>query len=676
MKRRPAVLVVDDEKKMCASLKTVLEREGYDVATAVSGSAALAAVGDRDFDLFLLDICMPDMDGFRLMAHILSHRPGKPVIMMTGDVSVDSAVRALRQGAYDYLKKPFEPEELLKTVANALHQKMLTEKTRAMESRLKISERRFRFMVHNSPDMIYTLDPNGNFTFINNAAENLFGYRVADLLGKPYHSVLHEADLERARWRFNERRTGKRATAGYELRFKTSRPHDTRDKQHPGYAVVELNATGVYRAHNGGAKKQMVATYGVARDTTYRKILETQLLQAKKMEAIGNLAGGIAHDFNNLLMGIQGIVSLMLFRMEASDPFREPMKTIEQYVQDGAGLTRQLLTFAKGGTLEIQPTDVNALIKKQTRMFGRTHKAIEITESLVPQVLPVEADASQIEQVLLNLYVNAGHAMPEGGRLQVQTENVFLSERDLLTRSSQLKPGRYVKVTISDTGVGMDETTVQRIFDPFFTTKKFGKGSGLGLYCAYGIVKNHGGHIQVVSKRNSGTTFTIYLPACNREITTPAEPSPRSIVGRETILLVDDEQKIRDVCRDGLKLLGYTVVTADSGETALEIYRKLAGAVDVIVLDMVLPGMSGKEIYRRLKAVNPEIRVLLASGYSVGGQEKEILEDGCNGFIQKPFRMEALSMKIQELMEKDCDRTSGTGIGRSCSAAEVVPDIP
>ena len=536
-----------------------------------------------------------------------------------------------------------------------------------------LSERRFRFMVHNSPDMIYTLDPYGNFTFINNAAENLFGYRVAELLGKPYHSVLHEADLERARWRFNERRTGKRATAGYEVRFKTKRP---RGKQHSEYAVVELNATGVYRTHNGGSKKQLVATYGVARDTTYRKILETQLLQAKKMEAIGNLAGGIAHDFNNLLMGIQGIVSLMLFRMEASDPFREPMKTIEQYVQDGAGLTRQLLTFAKGGTLEIQPTDVNSLIKKQTRMFGRTHKAIEIVECLVPQVLPVEADASQIEQVLLNLYVNAGHAMPDGGRLQVQTENIFLSERDLLTRSTQLKAGRYVKVTISDTGVGMDEVTVQRIFDPFFTTKKFGKGSGLGLYCAYGIVKNHGGHIQVVSKSNSGTTFTIYLPACNRKIAKPVEPSPRSIVGRETILLVDDEQKIREVCRDGLKLLGYTVVTADSGETAVDMYRKLGGAVDVVVLDMVLPGMSGKEIYRRLKAINPEIRVLLASGYSVGGQEKEILEDGCNGFIQKPFRMESLSMKIQELMERDCDRTSGIGVGRSCTAAEAVPDNP
>ena len=653
MKNRPAVFVVDDEKQMCASLKSMLEGRGFKVSVATSGKEALNVVDQQPFDVFLLDICIPDLDGFSLMERIFSDLPETPVIMMTGDASVDSAVKALRKGAYDYLKKPFEPDELFKTIDNALRQKTLIEKNRAMENRLKISERRFRFMVQNSPDMIYTLDRNGIFTFINDAAEQLFGFRSDYLIGKPYDTILYNEDVDKARWRFNERRTGKRATSGFEIRLRTIPPIRRGDLKHADFAVVELNATGVYRYARADGNRELIGTYGVVRDMSYRKILETQLLQAQKMEAIGNLAGGIAHDFNNLLMGIQGIVSLALFRMDASNPFLDQLKTIEQYVQDGAGLTRQLLTFATGGTLEVQPTDINTLIIKQNRMFGRTHKAIRITQSLVPNVLPVEADPSQIEQVLLNLYVNAGHAMPDGGSLHVQTENMLLSEKDLLTKSCQLRPGRYVKVTISDTGIGMDESTLQRIFDPFFTTKKFGKGSGLGLYCSYGIIRNHGGYIQVVSKQNVGTTFTIYLPVSDKEIARPADPSPKRIVGRETLLLVDDEKKIRDVCRDGLKLMGYTVITADSGEAAIDIYGRSHATIDVVILDMIMPGLNGRETYKRLRQINPDVRVLLASGYAFEGQEKEILEDKCNGYIQKPFKIEKLAMMIKEIMERD-----------------------
>jgi signal transduction histidine kinase/CheY-like chemotaxis protein len=464
---------------------------------------------------------------------------------------------------------------------------------------------------------------------------------------------LYEKDIGKALWRFNERRTGERATAGYELRLKTGPRKKIVNAKHPAYAIVELNATGIYHQEQTGTPPALIGTYGVARDRTYRKILETQLLQAKKMEAIGNLAGGIAHDFNNLLMGIQGLVSLLLLKMDPEHPFQEQIRTIEQYVQDAAGLTRQLLTFARGEAVETRPTDINALIIKQNKMFGRTRKEIKIAEALVPSVLPVETDASQMEQVLLNLYVNAGHAMPRGGRLQVKTENIFLYSGDFLTESTQLNPGRHVKITISDTGIGMDETTLQRIFDPFFTTKKLGKGSGLGLYCAYGIIKNHGGHIQVVSKQGVGTTFIIYLPASDREISPTDSPSPRQMVGRETILLVDDEDKVRHTCRDNLKLLGYSVITADSGEKAIEIYNKKADEIDIVVLDMIMPGLSGKETYRRLKKINAEIRVLLASGYAVNGQGREIMEEGCNAYIQKPFKIEQLSLMIRKIVESE-----------------------
>jgi PAS domain S-box-containing protein len=660
MKRRPAVFVVDDETKMCSSLRSILERRGFDVETATSGKTALQIMVKKNFDLFLLDVFIPDVDGFHLMENIFARHPNAPVVMMTGDASVDSALKALKRGAYDFLKKPFEPEHLEKTIENAIRQKILTEKSRHMETRLKASERRFRFMIQKSPDMIYTLDKNGKFTFVNDAARELFGYKATDLLGKHYNQILHQKDTRRALWRFNERRTGKRATAGYELRLKTGPLKKTTEPKHPGYAVVELNATGLYRQKQTGLGPELIGTYGVARDKTYRKILEAQLLQAKKMEAIGNLAGGIAHDFNNLLMGIQGIVSLMLLKMEPENPFLDQVRTIEQYVQDAAGLTRQMLTFARGGTVETKPTDINTLIEKQSRMFGRTRKEIDITESLVPNVMPVEADDSQIEQVLLNLYVNAGHAMPDGGKLQVKTENVLLSEGNFLIKSTQLEPGRHVKVTVSDTGHGMDEKTMQRIFDPFFTTKNLGKGSGLGLYCAYGIIKNHGGHIQVVSKEGLGTTFIVYLPASEKEITVTDSPSPDRIVGRETVLLIDDEERVRNTCRDSLKLLGYAVMTASSGEEAIEIYAEKANLIDIVVLDMIMPGIGGKETYQRLREINPNVRVLLATGYAVDGKGREIMDAGCNAYIQKPFKVEQLSILIRDLMESECPAPQAT----------------
>jgi PAS domain S-box-containing protein len=651
MRQHAAVFIVDDEKRMCESLEALLQPRGFEVTMATTGEEALQLIDRKNYDLFLLDICIPDRDGFSLMEHILNRLPDAPVIMMTGEASVDSAVKALREGAYDYLKKPFESEELLKTIDNALRQKMLQDINQEMEERLRASEKRFRFMVHNSPDMIYTLDARGRFTFVNRAVEKLFGYRPTDLVGKPYHTILYATDLEKARWRFNERRTGKRATSALELRLKPGPRSESADRRANDFSIVELSATGVYRRDD--SRKELIGTYGVARDKTLRKILETQLLQAKKIEALGNLAGGIAHDFNNLLMGIQGLVSLMLFKMEAGNPFVSQLKTIEQYVQDGAGLTRQLLTFVRGGALEIKPVDINGLLLKQNQMFGRTRKDIRIIEKLVSKVLPIEADPSQIDQVLLNIYVNAGHAMPNGGELHVQTENILLTEKSLLTRTTNLKPGRYVKITISDTGIGMDESTLQRIFDPFFTTKKLGKGSGLGLYCAYGIIKNHEGHIQVVSKEKSGARFTIYLPAIERKISAPVSSSPGRVLGRETVLLVDDEDKIREVCSDGLKLLGYSVITARSGEEAVDIYRKMALEIDVIVLDMIMPGLSGKETYLHLKQIDPNVRVLIASGFSSAkGGADEVNGERCP-MIQKPFRIEELSMKIQQLMSED-----------------------
>ncbi|MEA3279861.1 MAG: PAS domain S-box protein, partial [Thermodesulfobacteriota bacterium] len=381
--------------------------------------------------------------------------------------------------------------------------------------------------------------------------------------------------------------------------------------------------------------------------------LQAQLQRAQKMEAIGTLAGGIAHDFNNLLMGIQGRASLILMDKDSSYPDFEHLKEIEDCVKSAADLTGQLLGFARGGKYEVEPTDINELIKKSSRMFGRTKKEIKIHRKYQKDVWTVEADQGQIDQVLMNLYVNAWQAMQGGGKLYIQTENVTL-DKDYV-KPFEIKPGKYVKISVTDTGHGMDEATRERIFDPFFTTKEMGRGTGLGLASAYGIIKNHGGFINVYSEKGEGTTFNIYLPASESELVRSQSGGVSNDVrhGHETVLLVDDEDMIIDVGELLLKKMGYTVLTARSGKEATEIYEKNKDKIDLIILDMIMPDMSGGDTFDRLKEINPEIKVLLSSGYSINGQATEILERGCDGFIQKPFNMKQLSYKIREVLDKE-----------------------
>ncbi|MBW1706037.1 MAG: response regulator [Deltaproteobacteria bacterium] len=385
-------------------------------------------------------------------------------------------------------------------------------------------------------------------------------------------------------------------------------------------------------------------------DISDKKKLEAQLIQAQKMEAIGTLAGGIAHDFNNLLMGIQGHASLMLMDVDSIHPHYDRLTGIEEQVQKGAELTRHLLSFARGGKYEVNPTDLNELIKKNSNMFGRTKKEIKIHRKYQKNVWKVEADQGQIEQVLINLYVNACQAMPGGGDLYLQTENVSLDED--YVRPYKIEPGRYVEISVTDTGVGMDEETQQRIFEPFFTTKEMGRGSGLGLASAYGIIKNHDGFINVYSRKGEGTTFTFYLPASEKEVMEENELSGKILEGSETVLLVDDESMIIDVGEQFLEKMGYTVLIARGGKEAIEICEKGKDKVDLIILDMIMPDMGGGETYDRIREINPDIKILLSSGYNIDGQATEILERGCNGFIHKPFDIKRLSRKLREILDK------------------------
>jgi CheY-like chemotaxis protein len=367
------------------------------------------------------------------------------------------------------------------------------------------------------------------------------------------------------------------------------------------------------------------------------------------MEAVGTLAGGIAHDFNNLLMGIQGYASLMLMNIDGSHPHYERLRIIEEYVESGADLTRQLLAFARGGKYEIKPANLNEIVEKSSILFGRTKKEIRIERRFEPDLWTVDLDRGQMEQVLLNLYVNAWHAMPGGGDLTLETANLRLTEGG--SNPFDAPPGDYVRISVRDTGVGMDEKTKSRIFEPFFTTKEMGRGTGLGLASVYGIIQGHGGSITVESEKGKGAAFHICLPASHRAVS-GGGPAGKDLVekGHETILLVDDEEGILNVSKALLMHLGYRVLAAKSGREALDIYAREGKSIDLVILDMIMPGMSGGETFDRLKELDPNISVILSSGYSLDGMASRIMQQGCRCFIQKPFSLSSLSQKIREAL--------------------------
>jgi len=502
----------------------------------------------------------------------------------------------------------------------------------------KRAEEQYRIMANNSQagEFIAT---EGEFRFVNRHILEYSGYTEAELIGASTLRFVHPEDRGMVREKAWQMRQGKLASP-YEYRIRT--------KSGAVRWLLESVTMISFRGRRAVLGNNMdVTEMKEAREKLGN--MQEQLLQAQKLESLGTLAGGIAHDFNNLLMGIQGYASLMLLGMDEGHPHYERLKAIESQVQSGSDLTRQLLGFARGGRYEVRPTDMNDLVRKTARMFGRTKKEIRVYEKCEPSLWSVDADRGQLEQVLLNLLVNAWQAMPGGGDLYLETSNVELEEE--VARACRIRGGPFVKVSVTDTGTGMDERTRRRIFDPFFTTKEMGRGTGLGLASAYGILKGHGGMITVASEMGQGTTFEIYLPASVVEVVRETAPPGGIEPGRGTVLVVDDEPMVRDVTREMLAGLGYTVLTAGSGPEALEVYRSGEAEIDVVVLDMIMPGMGGGEVYDALRSLDPSVRVILSSGYSLDGQASEILEKGIRGFLQKPFRIEELSRKISEAME-------------------------
>ena len=504
------------------------------------------------------------------------------------------------------------------------------------EEALRESEIKYRTVLEANPDSVIVYDKAGKVTYLNPTFTNVFGWTLEECMGKRMDMFIPKKD------RFETHEMIRKLLDGGSLLA-----IQTNQKTKSGDIIpVSISSAIFYDSED-----QPAGSVVNLRDIREQKKLEAQIHQAQKMEAIGTLAGGIAHDYNNLLMGILGNTSLMAFDLRSDHPHFERLKNIEKYVQSGADLTKQLLGLAKGGKYEVKPIDINDLMEKSSKMFNRTKKEIRIHSTFQKDLWNVEADTSQIEQVLLNLYVNASQAMPEGGELFLKTENVILD--DSYTRYFSLTGGNYVKISVTDTGTGMDDNIKKRIFDPFFTTKDIGRGTGLGLASAYGIVKNHGGIITVYSRIDKGSTFNIFLPATTKEVKKNILVKQKTLKGTGTILLVDDEDMIIDVGSQILASLGYIPLLARSGKEAIDLYQKNRDHIVMVILDMIMPGMGGGETYDRLKKINPEIRVLLSSGYSINGQASEIIDRGCNGFIQKPFNVIQLSRKIGDVLGKE-----------------------
>jgi C4-dicarboxylate-specific signal transduction histidine kinase/CheY-like chemotaxis protein len=523
--------------------------------------------------------------------------------------------------------------------SNESLQSQIRERQRA-QSALQQSENTYRTILDSIDATIYVSDlTTHEILFMNRFMKKAFG---GDKVGQICWQAFHNAEVP-CRHCSSDTVLGADGNPGETLIWESQNPVTKRWYLNYNRAVPWVD---------GRLVRLQIATdiTGNKNLEEKRKRTEQQLQQAQKLEAIGTLAGGIAHDFNNLMMGMMGNVNLVMYDLDPQHPHYKKLERVERQIESGTKLTRQLLGYARKGSYEIRPLDINALVRECAETFGRTCKQIRIHQHLEQKLWGSRADWTQVEQVLFNLFINASDAMPDGGDLHLRTANCRHSE--ITGHPFRPRPGAYVAIKVTDTGVGMPPEIRERIFDPFFTTKEMGRGTGLGLASAFGIIKGHGGYIDVTSTPGEGTSFTIYLPAVDAGDTKTR--STRKVVlhhGEGTILLVDDEDVVLSVGHQMLDKLGYTVLPARNGGDALQLFAQHRSALDLVILDMVMPDMNGGDVFDRLHEMQPEVPVLLASGYSLEGKAEEIMKRGCRGFIQKPFSITTLGETVSAILK-------------------------
>ena len=501
--------------------------------------------------------------------------------------------------------------------------------------RLKQSERQYIDLFENAPDLYLTIDRNHKIVDCNITGAVMLGSERPDIVGRPFEELFVDDKRDLLRTRIEEMFTRGQALKDLEEQVVTKNQHAF---------FVTLNSSFMHDKQGSIVNARIVA-----RDISERKKMEAAILHAQKIDSIGNLAGGIAHDFNNILAAILGSASIMRRRLTVKTRLSKYVEIIESSARRGSSLTRQLLTFARKAETFAKPVNMNGLIMETLNLFERSvTKEIAVETSLSTEPVMVSGDDGQLQQALLNLFLNARDAMPQGGILTVST-TATVADAHTMSLFSSITPGPFVLVRVTDTGHGIDRSIQNRVFEPFFTTKDH--GTGLGLSVVYGVVQNHGGFINLESEVGQGTAFSLYLPRVF--VKSPAAGQRRQRVphGTENILIVDDELSVCEIARDMLEGLGYTVYVEHNGRAGLEAYRTRRAVIDLILLDINMPVMGGKDAFEQLRAMDPSVRIIIVTGYGKGTIETSKFSSEVNGFIQKPFQMETLALKVREVLD-------------------------
>lgn len=583
-------------------------------------NAALTRLESEDFDVLLLDLSLPDEQGLNTVVRAHACAPKIPIVVLTGLDDEALAVKAVRAGAQDYLVKGRVDGDLL-----ARSMRYATERGRAIEA-LERREEHYRSLIENSQDLISIVNIDGTIRYVSPSHERILGYRLEELVGQNVLTFIHPDDAARVQAAL--------------LDPDNAAPIESRYRHKDGsWRAIESFSRNL--SHLAGVNGVVINS----RDISERRRLEEQLHHSQRLDAVGRLAGGVAHDFNNLLMVITGHSQMLLDTLHPADPARADLEQIVKTAERATELTHQLLAFSRRQPVRPVSLNLNLLVRDMERILRRVlGEDITLVTHLVPELRPVCVDPGQIEQVVLNLALNARDAMAGGGRLTLETGNLQVF-RESHREYPGVSPGQYAMLAVSDTGAGISPEVQSRIFEPFFTTKE--RGTGLGLSTSYGIIKQAGGHLWVESQPGRGTTFRIFLPMAEQiaEEAVESKPAPQAH-GSETILLVEDEDGVRRVMENMLQRRGYRVLACSCSDHALQAAELHAGGIDLLITDIVMPGMNGRQMADLLLSRRPDMRVLYVSGY---GNPLDASSQGA--FLQKPFSHEQFAIKVREVLQ-------------------------
>ena len=636
------VLVVEDPSPETDRLSQGLMDLGWEVTVVQSGLEARQQ-GSRPFDIVIANHELPEMTGVELLHELKRSAPSMVSVLFIADSKTLNEPEAFQLGLDAWFSKPYDPSHVVSVCQKVRQEQAFARVEALLETRtnsLRDSETQFRTLFESLPDVLIVYDRANLIRHINRLGAQQLGYSESELVGRPIHGISPSAQAK------SDSSYGKEFGAIVEQWREAYLLGQNGDK----VDVEMIERSVMYEGKPG--------TLIVARDMTSRKqmesdkeTLEQQLRQAQKMEAIGRLAAGVAHDVNNILAAILGHASLLKVRSDPQGQYWQTGDVIDKAVRRGQQLTSQLLGFARQGKHHHVSVDFHGVIQEVVSLLSRTlDKSISLSPVLDASHCWVMGDPNQLYQVLMNLALNACDAMPHGGTLTISTTNELI-DAEGGRRKPGLAPGRHLLVKVADSGVGIPQDIKNKIFEPFFTTKEKGKGTGMGLAMTYGIVKNHQGYIGVSSEAGEGTTMNIYLPvAVECTDHTHADGADSLFLGHGHILVVDDDEVVASVAAELLEHLGYRVAVVTSGDQAVEYCQKHHGNVDLVLLDMIMEGMNGAECFSALRQLDPDLSVIMCTGYDRNHAIQELLNEGVAGFIQKPYDITELSGVVRDVL--------------------------